>query len=175
LRYGAGLSDAVLLRAAWQASGRDDDFELLRVAAIGAALVPSAEIAQQTAAQGEAFLAAVGEAWPAPILDRLADHGRRIVFPVAVGVTAAAHAVPLEASVTAYLSEFSANLVSAGMRLIPLGQRDGQRAIAALEPVIDLTRLASSLIDMDTVGTTTPAADIASMRHETQYTRLFRS
>ncbi len=175
LRYGAGQTDAVLLRAAWDASGRDDMSELYRAASLGATLVPSAEIAHQTAAQGAAFLSAVGDAWATPEIENLGELSCRVVFPIAVGVAAASHEIPADLAVSAYLTEFSANLVSAGMRLIPLGQRDGQRAIAALEPVVELARLAASLHDIDSVGTATPAADLASMRHETQYTRLFRS
>ena len=175
LRYGAGQTDAVLLRAAWDATLRDDPSELYRTASLGATLAPSAEISHQTAAQGAAFLAAVGDAWATPAIESLADLSCRVVFPIAVGVAAASHGISPDLTVSAYLTEFSANLVSAGMRLIPLGQRDGQRAIAALEPVVDLARLAATLHDIDSVGTATPAADLASMRHETQYTRLFRS
>lgn len=175
LRHGAGRTDAVLLHAAWEAAERDDRTELFRVASVGAVLVPTAEIAHQTAAQGAAFMAAAGDAWPAPLLEQLVDDCSRVVFPVAVGVASAAHGVPVDLTTTAYLTEFAANLVSAGMRLIPLGQRDGQRAIAALEPVVELTRLSSANLTVDTVGGATPTADLTSMRHETQYTRLFRS
>jgi urease accessory protein len=67
------------------------------------------------------------------------------------------------------------NLISAGVRLIPLGQTDGQRVVAALEAEIVLAAARAHTIAFDDIGSTAPRADIAGMRHETQYTRLFRS
>jgi urease accessory protein len=69
----------------------------------------------------------------------------------------------------------ASNLVSAGVRLIPLGQTDGQRVLAALEAPIMQTAERALAADLDEWGTATLRADIAAMRHETQYTRLFRS
>jgi urease accessory protein len=69
----------------------------------------------------------------------------------------------------------SANLISAGVRLIPLGQTDGQRLLAAFEPVVAVTAARALATPLDQVGGAAFCADIASMRHETQYTRLFRS
>ena len=64
--------------------------------------------------------------------------------------------------------------MSAGVRLIPLGQTDGQRVLAALEPVVAATAQAALTTPLDEVGSAAFRADLASMRHETQYTRLFR-
>jgi urease accessory protein len=81
----------------------------------------------------------------------------------------------LRESLHAYLHAFAANLVSAGLRLIPLGQSDGQRVVRALEPVVGAAAEAALNIPMDELGTAAPMVDICSMKHETQYTRLFRS
>jgi urease accessory protein len=97
------------------------------------------------------------------------------MLPIAVGVAASAHGVAVAPTLTAYLHAFAGNLVSAGLRLIPLGQTDGQRIIAALEQAIDVTRRAALETPLDEVGTAAPMVDWCSMRHETQYTRLFRS
>ena len=71
------------------------------------------------------------------------------------------------------------NLASAAQRLIPLGQTDSQIAIAALEPAVaELVAWATSLPDgdpFDALGSATLMADFASLAHETQYTRLFRT
>ena len=75
----------------------------------------------------------------------------------------------------AYLHAVTANLISAGVRLIPLGQTDGQRVLAALEPVVAATAQRALATTLDDVGSAAFRADIASMQHETQYTRLFRS
>ena len=96
-------------------------------------------------------------------------------YAIAVAVAAAAHDVPLGPALVAYLTAFAANIVSAGVRAIPIGQTDGQRTSAALAPVIeDLAAWALSAT-LDDLGGAAIRADIASMKHETQYTRLFRS
>jgi urease accessory protein len=83
--------------------------------------------------------------------------------------------VPLALLLPGYLQAFAANLVSAAVRLVPLGQTDGQRALAALEPVVAEVAAAAPAVPLEELGTATLAVDLASMRHETQYTRLFRS
>ena len=68
------------------------------------------------------------------------------------------------------------NVTSVGVRLVPLGQTDGQLALAALEASVnDAARTAIAVESLDEVGTATPLLDWCSLRHETQYTRLFRS
>ena len=90
-------------------------------------------------------------------------------------VAAASHKIPLEQSLAAYLQAVAANWVSAGLRLIPLGQTDGQRVTANLEPAVAATTKRALAAALDDAGSTVYRADIAAMRHETQYTRLFRS
>ena len=101
--------------------------------------------------------------------------GPGLTYPLAVAAVAAVHKVPLPMVLPAYLQAFAANLVSAAVRAIPLGQTDGQKALAALEPVVaDVAALAAAC-PLDELGTATLMVDLCSMRHETQYTRLFRS
>ena len=90
-------------------------------------------------------------------------------------MAAAGHDIPLEDALTAFLHAVAANLVSAGVRLVPLGQTDGQRVLASLEPVIATTASRALVTALDDIGGAAFRADIASMRHERQYTRLFRS
>ena len=78
-------------------------------------------------------------------------------------------------ALNAYLHAVTANLISAGVRLIPLGQTEGQRVLAALEPVAAATAQRALATSLDDVGGAAFRADIASMQHETQYTRLFRT
>jgi urease accessory protein len=168
--HGAGLTDAALLAASWCGAALDE------VCALANAWRGSAEMALESRAQGAAFLVATRAAWPHPALDELALRVRgEAALPVAVGVAAKAHGVALDAALTAYLHAFASNLVSAGMRLIPLGQTEGQRAIAALEPAIAAAAHAARDTPLDEIGTASPMIDWCSMRHETQYTRLFRS
>jgi urease accessory protein len=177
LRRGAGQVDGALLASAWRAADAGDEAALQAIAERAAAWRGSAELVLEADAQGAAFLSATRAAWPHVMLDRLALLQARhaIPLPVAIAVAAACHAVPLAPTLSAYLHSFAANLVSAGMRLIPLGQSAGQAVIAALEPVVADAARAALEAELDEVGTAVPVVDWCSMQHETQYTRLFRS
>jgi urease accessory protein len=144
------------------------------VTALAAAFAASAERRLETLAQGAAFLAAVGAVWPHPALACLARLPE-VAYPVAVGASTAAHGLPLAASAQAFLQAFAANLVSAGVRLVPLGQTDGLRLLARLEPTLARLLEGGLAATLQEVGGAAILVDIASMRHETQYTRLFRS
>ncbi len=173
---GAGRSDGALLVAAWRAAAQSDHVALDAIVELGGAWRGTAETALESRAQGAAFLATTRASWPHLGLDELAlKHGGEMALPVAVGVAAALHDVPLAAVATAFLHGFAANLVSAGLRLIPLGQTDGQLVIAELESVILAASESVLATPLDQIGTAAPMLDWCSMRHETQYTRLFRS
>lgn len=179
LAFGSGRVDAGLFRWAWEAAHDDDADSLARAVERGEILRGSAETALESTAQGRAFLETVLRVWPHPTLhdwrDRLAEAGREPAYPVAVAVSCAAAGIPLRPALLAYLHAFAANLVSAGLRLAPLGQTAGQQTMAALEqPVSDA---AEAALDRDPEDLSSAAlmADWTSMQHETQYTRLFRS
>jgi urease accessory protein len=175
LAHGAGRSDIIFLAESWRAVASGDRQALEGAAELAAAFAPSAERRLETLAQGTAFLAATCAAWPKPELEALAAEAAQVAYPVAVGASAAAHGLPLAETAQAYAQAWVANLVSAAVRLIPLGQSDGLRTLAYLEPTIPRVAEAALASRLDDVGGATLAADIASMRHETQYTRLFRS
>jgi urease accessory protein len=173
---GAGFCDAVFLVHAYRAISDKDDKALHAVAELAAAFAPSKERHLETAAQGRAFIEATRAAWPCAALDKLAAvWDGPIAYPVAVAAAAAGHGIALEPALGAYLQAVAANLVSAGVRLIPLGQSDGQRVLAALEDVVAASAARAQTIGLDEVGGAALRADLASMRHEAQYTRLFRS
>jgi urease accessory protein len=173
---GNGFCDAVLFAHAWRAAGQEDEVALHAVAELAAALTPSRERQLETTAQGQAFLQAAGAAWPCAALQRFAASWTGpVAYPVAVAVAAAGHRVPLEPALHAYLHAVAANLISAGVRLVPLGQTDGQRLLAGLHDVIASTCRAALTATLDDLGSASFRADLAGMRHETQYTRLFRS
>ena len=173
---GAGFCDAVFFVHAHRAIEANDDDALRAVAELAAALVPSKERHLETTAQGRAFVEATRAAWPCAALDRLrASWDGPVAYPVAVAVAAAGHGVALEQALSAYLHAVTANAISAGVRLIPLGQTDGQRLLAAFEPLVSAIAARALETPLDQIGAAAFRADIASMRHETQYTRLFRS
>jgi urease accessory protein len=181
LRQGSGRLDAIFLAAAYGASidGTFEGRSLEAVIALAAAMHGTRELALESAAQGRAFLTTLRQAWPAPQLDELEALCRRLeVEPrhaSVAGVAAAAHEVPLRAATVAFLHALAANLISAGIRLIPLGQTDGQRLTAALAPTIVAVAEEALAASLDDLGSATPLVDWCSMRHETQRTRLFRS
>ncbi len=168
--------DAALFANAYRATAANDGALLRATAELAVALAPSKERHLETTSQGRAFVEAARAAWPCAALDRLGELCEGpIAYPVAVAVTAAGHGVPLTPAVHAYLHAGAANLISAGVRLVPLGQTDGQRVLAALEPVVAATAVRAIATPLDDIGSAAFRADLAAMRHEAQYTRLFRS
>ena len=170
LEQGSGRTDAILLRHAHRA-GLDAE-ALTHVVELGAALPGSRERWLETTAQGRAFLAAAA-AWPTPVLGHLADGP--VAYPVAVGAVAAAHGVAEDRATLGFLHAFCANLVSAAVRIVPLGQQAGLRVMAALEPVLIAICAETRDLTLDDIGSAAIRADLAAMHHETQYTRLFRT
>jgi urease accessory protein len=173
---GAGFCDALLLVQAYRAAEAGEEASLREIAEFAAALVPSRERQLETTSQGRAFIDIARAAWAADGLDAmLAGAGAPLVYPVAVGVVAAAHAVPLGATLHAFLHALVSNWISAASRLVPLGQTDSQRVLVRLEAAVASTASRALKAKLDDVGSATFRADLASLRHETQYTRLFRS
>ncbi|MBI1205004.1 MAG: urease accessory protein UreF [Rhodopseudomonas sp.] len=176
LAQGGGYCDAVLFAHAYRAALAGDDKALHDVAELAAAFAPSKERHLETTAQGNAFVEAARAVWPCAALDRLKEvWSGPMAYPVAVAVTAAGHGVALAPALPAYLQALAANWVSAGVRLVPLGQTQGLRVLAALEPVVRATAERAAAAALDDIGSSAFRADLASALHETQYTRLFRS
>lgn len=163
LARGGGRSDAILLCHAWRAGAG----ALADLAELAAALAPSAERQQETMAQGAAFVRVTSEVWgtdPAPM-----------PYPVAVGAAAARLGLPLQPTVAAFLHGFAANIVSAAVRFLPLGQTEGQRVLAGLLPLIDLVAAEALTASLDDLGSAAFGADLAAMEHETMPVRIFRT
>jgi len=176
LAEGGGYCDAVLFAHAHRAAADMEESALVSASELALALAPSKERHLETTAQGRAFLDITRAAWPCMALDRLDSVANGLVaLPVAVATACAGHGIALAPAAQCYLHALAANLVSAGVRLIPLGQSDGQRVLAALEPVATATAARALTTPLDEVASTAIRADLASMHHETQYTRLFRS
>ena len=172
--HGAVFCDAAIFRHAHRAAARGDD--VAAIAELAAALAGCKERFLETTAQGRAFLQVTGAAWTTPSLDRLAAAWNGpVAYPVAVAAACAGHGIALTPALQAFLHGLVSNLVTAGVRLIPLGQTDGQRVLAALETEIARTVERALAIALEDIGSATVRADIAAMRHETQHTRLFRS
>ena len=173
---GPGFCDAVFLAQAHRAASSRDDAGLRDIAELAAAFVPSRERQLETTTQGRAFIEIARSAWACDGLDELvAACDGAIVYPVAVGLVSAAHRLPVAPAMHAFLHAVVSNWISAGARLVPLGQTDSQRILAALEVDVAATAKRALAASLDDLGSATFRADLASLRHETQYTRLFRS
>ena len=172
-RFGSLRNDLVLVACAFRAVQRGDAAALAEINALSLALSPTRERHLETTTQGGAFLTAARAAWPCAAL-ALAPAGD-IAYPAAVAVAAAGQGATLMATLDAFALAFVANLVSAAVRLGVLGQTDGQRALAALTPCLREAARAATHARIDDLGGAAMRADVASMRHETLYSRLFRS
>jgi urease accessory protein len=176
LTDGSGFCDGVFLAQAHRAVAADDDRALHEIAELAAAFVPSRERQLETTTQGRAFMEIARAAWDCDgLAHAIAQCEGAIVYPVAVGIVSAAHTIPLEPALHAFLHALVSNWISAGSRLVPLGQTDSQRVLAALESSVSETAKRAIAATLDDLGGATFRADLASLRHETQYTRLFRS
>jgi urease accessory protein len=177
LEYGTGRVDGALFAAAWRAADGNDEAALDEVTELAAAWRGTAEMALEARQQGASFLSITRTAWPEKRLEAFAARcGGQCSLPVAVAVAAAWHGIALEPALTGYMHAFAANLCSAAVRAIPLGQSDGQIALASLARAVNSGVAAAIAVEsLDDVGTASPLLDWCSMRHEIQYTRLFRS
>jgi urease accessory protein len=172
LRHGSGHNDSIILRHAHRAA--DDQPTLEAITELALAAQPSRERRAETVGQGNAFLAAAA-AWQPTVLRQLADKIGDLPYPVAVGALAGAQHIAEDDAALGFLQAFAANLISAAVRLVPLGQSTGLAVLAALEPTILAVAESTATKSLDDLGGACFRSDIAAMRHETQYTRLFRS
>lgn len=173
IEAGSAWTDAVFFAEAHRAAASGDVSKLLAVAELACALAPSHERQLETTAQGRAFLDAVASSWPCESTRAL--EAEPVAYPVAVGAVAADHGIALASALPAYLNAFAANLISVGVRLIPIGQTAGLGVLSALHPLIAATARRAEKSSLEDLGSATILSDIASMRHETQYSRVFRT
>ena len=167
---GSGWNDAVLFAAAWRDAA--DGGDAGAIIELAEAMAGSRERHMETILQGTAFMQAI-RVWEGKAGDE--DDMPAVAYPVAAGIAAARHGVPLADALAAFVHAFAANLVQAALRLVPLGQRDGVAAMAALEPVILQAGARASLATLDDLGSNTLMSEIMAMKHEVQYSRVFRS
>ncbi len=179
LYYGSGRNEAIFFSEAWRCAVDDNYAKLLEIVELAAAFRGTSELALESSQQAAAYLAMLRKVWPNRILDWLSEMlcERHIQPAVAVvlGVRSAREGIPVSLALPVLLQSYLANLVTAGVRLIPLGQTDGQLAIAELEEAVLAASAQAKKATIDDLGSVAFMVDLASAAHETQYTRLFRS
>jgi urease accessory protein len=174
LTLGSGRSDAIFLNAARRATREGDAQALGETVELASASQPSRERHMEASVQGRAFFDLARALYPAPAFAMLDGHAR-LTLPVVAGVAGAAHAIDGAALTCAYLSAFVANLCSAAVRLGAVGQTDGQRVVAALASSARALALDAQRLGLDDLGGCALRSDLASIQHEIQHARLFRS
>ena len=172
IRQGSARTDAIILRHAHRAAGDID--VLAGITELALAAQASRERYAEATGQGNAFRLAAGP-WQPAVLTALSAREPNIPYPVAVGAMAGANAIAEDLACAAYVQTLAANLISAAVRLVPLGQSTGLAVLAALEPAITAVAAETRAATLDDLGGACFRSDLAAMRHETQYTRLFRS
>ena len=179
LCYGSGRNEAIFFHEAWQAASEDDRVRLLQAAQLASVFRSTSEFALESIQQSIACLGTLRRVWSDRLLDWLSETLRKLNVPpalaVVLGVRAATQCIPVGLALPAFLQSLIANLVNAGVRLLPLGQTDGQLAIAQLEQAVLAASAEATHATLDDLGSAAFMVDLASMSHETQYTRLFRS
>jgi urease accessory protein len=179
LSYGSGRNEAIFFREAWRCATEDDCAKLCELAELAAAFRGSSEFALESSQQGAACLATLRRVWPDRLLDWLSEilgeRDIRPTFSVVLGIRSARQGIPVSLALPAFLQNYIANLVTAGVRLIPLGQTEGQAALLELEEPVLATSAQTKRSTLADLGSAAFMVDLASMEHETQYTRLFRS
>lgn len=179
LRYGSGRNEAIFFKESWSFATDADQSALVVIAELAAAFRGTSEFALESSQQASSCRAILSQVWPDPLLDwlaeTLADRGIPLSFAVVLGMRSAKQEIPLDLALAAFLQSYVANLVTAGIKLIPLGQTDGQAAIAALEDTVLASGADAVNATIHDLGSAGFMVDLASMAHETQYTRLFRS
>ncbi|WP_373503948.1 urease accessory protein UreF [Aestuariivirga sp.] len=188
---GSGWNDAVLFSRCWE----NDAAELNELAL---ALATSKERYLETTQLGRSFGIAASVFLPSPLAGeggRRPDEGpprlnlspaaarhplpqgerEDWAYPIAAGSSCAALDIPRHHALLAYLQGFCAALTSVAVRLVPLGQTAGLETLRDLMPVITATAERAATASLDDLGTITLVADIAAMKHETQYSRVFRT
>ncbi|WP_189340475.1 MULTISPECIES: urease accessory protein UreF [unclassified Mesorhizobium] len=169
VEMGSGWNDAVLFAESWRRASELGD--LGEIAAVAEALAGSRERHAETMLQGAAFLKAAS-AWPSPVLGRLpAD----CPYCVAVGAVAGGNGIGLTDALSAFLQAFFSNLVQVAIRLGVVGQVDATASLAGFEPLALATAARAATSSLDDLGGCAFVSDVMAMRHETQYSRLFRS
>ena len=160
LRHGSGRTDLLFIEAAFKGVEEAN--------ALCLALCASKERLQETAELGQAFSRVANTSYQTDLPDRLA-------YPVAVGMAARAEDLDLTLTLQGYLQAFAANLISVGVRAIPIGQQAGHHCLVGLYPVIEKVSAEAAEASLDEVGSAALLSDVMAIKHETSSPRIYRT
>ena len=161
LEYGSLKNDAILIKLVLQGSDPKEINEL------ALALCSASERLSETQLQGGAFCKIMREVWSLEIDD--------LTLPIALALAAKNESIDQNLVVPAYLHSFCSNLISVAMRLIPIGQTDGQKTLRELSPLISDSVRAVAKSNKDDLGSACFLSDVSAMQHEYLQPRVFKT
>jgi len=161
LEYGSLKNDAILIKLVLQGSDPKEINEL------ALALCSASERLSETQLQGGAFCKIMREVWSLEIDE--------LTLPIALALAAKNESIDQNLVVPAYLHSFCSNLISVAMRLIPIGQTDGQKTLRELSPLISDSVRAVAKSDKDDLGSACFLSDVSAMQHEYLQPRVFKT
>ena len=137
------------------------------------------ELRQESQHTGQAFLRAAMALDPVPLVQAFWEQVLQGTTPgqhaIVFGLVAQGLGCDQESTLLAYLYTVLTGLVAAALRLVPLGQSDGQRLLHALAPLGRALIAQYGALSPEDAWSSTPGLDIRSMQHERLYSRLCRS
>ena len=160
LLYGSGRNDGLFIKAAYEAEEEAN--------ALCLALCTSKERWRETTELGQAFSRVANTSYQTDLPDGLA-------YPVAVGQAARTMDLDLTLTLQSYLQAFAANLISVGVRAIPIGQQAGQHCLVRLYPVIEEVITQAAEASLAEVGSSALLSDLMAMKHEHSVPRIYRT
>ncbi|MDG1981805.1 MAG: urease accessory UreF family protein [Alphaproteobacteria bacterium] len=156
---GSGKTDVILLSNAYRGKNINE---------LALALCPSKERWIETIKLGKSFSKNIRNNWSYNIEDDLA-------FPVALGKAGSFFSIPLDQLLIIFLQSFASNLITFGIKHIPLGQSAGQKILINLIPVIQAQSMKYKNYDIKDIGSSAFISDLASMYHENLKNRIYQT
>ena len=156
---GSGKTDVILLSNAYRGKNINE---------LALALCPSKERWIESIKLGKSFSKNIRDNWSYNIEDDL-------TFPVALGKAGSFFSIPLDQLLIIFLQSFASNLITFGMKHIPLGQSAGQKILINLIPIIQAQSMKYKNYDIKDIGSSAFISDLASMYHENLKNRIYQT
>lgn len=174
LLYGAIRLEAAVMVRSQQAAKMGDVESLCRWNLWLSAARETEELRASSWQMGRSLIQLLGKLEPqiVPIVNAVGNPSN---YAIAFGIAVAHWQISIKAALLGYLHSWASNLITAGVKLIPLGQTAGQQLLLNLQPLLITAALEILALEDDQLACCSWGLSLASMQHETQYTRLFRS
>jgi urease accessory protein len=174
LRYGAIRMEAAVMIRGYQSVQAGDFQRLSSWNSWLSAARETEELRASSLGMGRSLMRLLIELQPQikPIADVV---GNSCNYAIAFGIAAENWQINIQATSLGYLYSWANNLITAGVKLVPLGQTSGQKILLELQPLLSHATAQILNLEDDELSCCTWGLSLASMRHETLYTRLFRS